>query len=312
MIALPGMAAGRLFGIGAIVTAWFMFALHDATVKLLVTDLSVWEVLFARSLVVQLLCSLLRQRPGALLATSPSVRRLLMLNALVYALACVAYYAAARHLQLAELETVYFASPLIATLLAVVLLKEQVPISRWAALGLGFLGVVLACGPAGLQSTVAVWLALLAAALWALTIVLTRQLSASVSTATQMFVNNAIFLVLCPIFVPWWWWRLPTGDEIMLVSLVGVASLIGHYLLYEGIRRVPASLAAPLEYSGLVWSFTLGYLIWYDVPEVAVFVGAALVVLSGALIVLAELHAVRGTPTADCGDVAAARPAANA
>ena len=101
-----------------------MFALHDAAVKLLVSDLSAWEVLFARSLVVLPLCLFLRQRPRARAATSWPVRRLLLLNAIIYALAWVAYYSAARDLQLAELETVYFASPLIATALAVVLLKE--------------------------------------------------------------------------------------------------------------------------------------------------------------------------------------------
>ena len=102
-----------------------MFALHDATVKLLVSDLSAWEVLFARSLVVLPLCFLLRQRPRARAATPWPVRRLLLLNAVIYALAWVAYYSAARHLQLAELETVYFASPLIATALAVAAARSE-------------------------------------------------------------------------------------------------------------------------------------------------------------------------------------------
>ena len=313
MMASREMARGRLLGIGAVLVAWFMFALHDATVKLLVSDLSAWEVLFARSLVVLPLCFLFRQRPRARAATPWPVRRLLLLNAVIYALAWVAYYSAARHLQLAELETVYFASPLIATALAVLLLKESVPYSRWASLGLGIVGVALACGPASLENAAAVWLALLAAGLWALSVVLMRQLSASVSTVTQMVANNTVFLVLCSVLAPWWW-RLPSGEQISYMALVGIASLFAQYLLYEGIRRVPASVASPLEYSGLLWSFGLGYLIWNDVPATAVFLGAGLIVLSGALVIIAEWQAMRAPPDPAYGaaDAAAAAPTASA
>ena len=103
--------------------------------------------------------------------------------------------------------------------------------------------------PTSFENAGAVSLALLAACLWALSVVLMRQLSASVSTVTQMIVNNTAFLVLCAALAPWWW-RQPSGDEILFMVLAGIASLFAQYLLYEGIRRVPASVAAPLEYSG--------------------------------------------------------------
>ena len=118
-------------GIVFIVGAWFLFALHDASIKLLVAGLSAWQVLFVRSLVVLPVCLLLNDRGGHVGALAPPVRRRLVLNAVVYALAWIAYYTAARHLQLAELETIYFASPIIATALAVLILQERVPRSRW-------------------------------------------------------------------------------------------------------------------------------------------------------------------------------------
>jgi drug/metabolite transporter (DMT)-like permease len=119
-----------------------------------------------------------------------------------------------------------------------------------------------------------------------------------------MLVNNSVFLVLCAALAPWWW-RLPSGDEIAFMVLVGLAGLVAQYLLYEGLRRVPASLAAPLEYSGLLWAFGLGYLIWNDVPATAVFLGAGLIVLSGALVIIAECQATRASPNAGYGGAAA-------
>ena len=157
------------------------------------------------------------------------------------------------------------------------------------------MGVVLACGPSSLSSrTLPVCLALLAAGLWAYSVVLIRQLSGSVSTAAQMLLNNSVFLVLCGAAAPWWW-QLPSGRELMLMALVGIAGCAAQYLLYDGIRRAPASVAAPLEYTGLLWSFALGFVIWGDVPAPAVFIGAGLICLSGLLVIVGEWRAASAT-----------------
>jgi drug/metabolite transporter (DMT)-like permease len=276
-----------LSGSACVVAAWFLFALHDASVKLLVADLSAWQVLFARSLVVLPLCGLAGgQRCIAGVVKAP-IRGRLLLNALVYALAWVAYYTAARDLQLAELETIYYLSPVIATVLAVLLLGEQVPLPRWIALAIGFLGVVLACHPHGLDASLPMVLLLLGAGLWAWSVVLTRQLSSAVSTATQLLFNNAVFLVVCGIAWPWWG-GLPSGRALLLLLGIGLVGFVAQYLLYEGIRRARASVVAPLEYTGLLWAFALGFAIWGDIPEPAVFAGAALIILSGLLIIAME------------------------
>ena len=90
----------RLIGIGGVLAAWFAFALHDATVKLLVAEASAWQILFARSLIILPICLVLRRRARREAVITGSVRRVLVLNAVIYALAWVAYYSAARDLQL--------------------------------------------------------------------------------------------------------------------------------------------------------------------------------------------------------------------
>ena len=54
------------------------------------------------------------------------------------------------------------------------------------------------------------------------------------------------------------------------------------------MKRAPASVIAPFEYTAVVWSFLLGYLIWHDLPRNEVFVGAALIVGAGLIIVASE------------------------
>jgi drug/metabolite transporter (DMT)-like permease len=74
---------------------------------------------------------------------------------------------------------------------------------------------------------------------------------------------------------------------------IGVLGAFAQYLLIEAIRRAPASVVSPLEFSALVWSFVLGYLIWADVPGLHVFAGAVLIMVSGAFIVLEEWRKAR-------------------
>ncbi|MDC6705769.1 DMT family transporter, partial [Leclercia adecarboxylata] len=68
----------------------------------------------------------------------------------------------------------------------------------------------------------------------------------------------------------------------------GALGGIAQYLLFEGMKRAPVSILAPLEYTSLVWSFALGFAIWGDVPRPEVFTGAAIIVSAGLLIIGSE------------------------
>jgi drug/metabolite transporter (DMT)-like permease len=78
---------------------------------------------------------------------------------------------------------------------------------------------------------------------------------------------------------------------------VGLAGAAGQYLLFEGFRLAAASLVAPFEYTSLIWAFALSYLVWGDVPQHGVFLGAALIATSGILVVLGEWLAEREMPS---------------
>ncbi len=71
---------------------------------------------------------------------------------------------------------------------------------------------------------------------------------------------------------------------------LGFISAAGQFFLYEGFRHAPASTLAPIEYSGLVWAFLYGYIIWHEIPASNVFAGALLIVASSLSIILWERH----------------------
>ena len=278
------------------VAAYFLFSGHDAAIKWLVTGapgepaLVVWQVLFARSLfivVVVLLAGRRRVLERAIL--TPEKPRLLFRGAIIL-LAWLSYYSAARELPLAQLLTLYFAAPIITTILAAPLLGERVPLSRWISVGVGFCGVLVACDPAGLSFSFASVRVLIAAALWGFAIILMRQIARRETSLVQMLYANGGFLIATGIaclvrFVP------PDARQVWLLVLVGAAGAAGQFCLFEGAARAPASVMASVEYTALLWAFVLGWAVFHDVPSPPVIAGAALILAAGAWLVFSERRA---------------------
>jgi len=265
---------------------------QDAGVKWLVAGFPVPEVMVMRSLVILPFCVAFAGPGVARRAVVSPIRMQLFLRSLVLVAAWVCYYTAARSLQLAELTTIYFSSPLLVTALAMPLLKERVPPARWASLVIGFAGILIACRPHDLGHAGPIALAFAAALLWAYTTVLIRQVVQAESTAVLLFVSNATIVVVCGLALPFLW-RQPSWPQFGLMALVAVFGAGGQFLSMEAIRRAPASVVAPISFSSLVWAFCFGYAVWGDVPDVAVFIGAGLILASGGIVAAAEWRATR-------------------
>jgi drug/metabolite transporter (DMT)-like permease len=276
-----------MVGIALAVAGYFLFSLQDAIVKWLVAGHTVWEILFVRSVTITGLCLAIGRGPLVRQVLVSTNKGPLLLRGAVILGAWLCYYRAARDLQLAELVTIYFAAPSMVTALSVLLLQEQVRWQRWAGTSLGFVGVVVACEPGGAVSTGPILLTLLAALLWAYSNILVRRISAFETTMMQMLFSNAAFVVACAVTLPWTWTQ-PNLMEVGLMIALGLAGAVGQYLLLESFRLAPASLIAPFEYTSLLSAFALSFLIWGDVPRLAVFLGAALIIGSGAVVIGAE------------------------
>jgi drug/metabolite transporter (DMT)-like permease len=166
----------------------------------------------------------------------------------------------------------------------VLILGETVPLLRWLAVFIGFIGVFIACDPTRLGLSVPVLLVLAAAVLWGIAVVLLRKTALQERTTIQLVLNNFYFLLFSAV-PALLWWRMPDGTQFLLLVSVGALGGVAQYVLFEGMKRAPVSIIAPFEYTSLVWAFALGYAIWGDLPRTEVFIGAALIVGAGLLIV---------------------------
>lgn len=283
------MSRSVLIGVLATLFAYLMFSLQDASVKWLVVAMPVIQILFVRSMTILLICVVIGRGEVLVQAANSPVLKPMFIRSLLLFAAWLSYYNASKYLGLAELTTLYYAAPILITILAVPILKEDVPPVRWLAVVIGFVGVVVATDllGTGLRISWPVWLALQAAVFWAISTVLLRKTSLAERTIVQMTLSNAMLAVFTGLAL-YFYWTPVTFSQLALTSLTGVFAAIGQYAMFEGMRRAPVSILAPFEYTSLVWAFLLGFAIWGDIPRHNVFLGAALIFAAGVTIILGE------------------------
>jgi drug/metabolite transporter (DMT)-like permease len=98
-----------------------------------------------------------------------------------------------------------------------------------------------------------------------------------------MVYSNAVFVCATALGTVLTWQPIaPTRFGLLVV--VGILGAGGQLTFFESMRRAPASLLAPFEYTALLWAFALGYLVWGDVPDAPVFMGALMIISSGIVV----------------------------
>lgn len=267
--------------------AYLVFAVQDAGIKLLVADVPVFQVLFVRSATILAIAAAIGRGRLFRRALETPLKRALTFRGIINLSAWLCYYSAARVLPLAQLLCLYFGAPLMVTVMAWRLLREHVTRARWLAVIIGFVGVLFASDPFAVRASWPAVLVLIAAAFWAYGIILMRRIARRETTLLQMLAVNTVFTIATGIACLLHWTPVSLWRFLGMMG-IGVLGGLAQALVFEAARIIPASVMATVEYSALPWAFLLGYLIWGDIPVVAVFMGAGLIILAGGILIRAE------------------------
>jgi drug/metabolite transporter (DMT)-like permease len=191
-----------------------------------------------------------------------------------------------KYLPLATAVALFFSFPLFLTILSVPMLGETVGIRRILAIIVGFIGVLLITNPATGLSIPAL-LMLGAAFGWAIAASLTRILGEKENTTTLLFYTLLGFIVI--LLIPQYWvWGALELDDYLLVTGVAFFGVIAQFAVTKAYTIASPSLIAPFEYTALIWSALLGYLLWNDIPDAYAISGAVLILGSGIYIIHRE------------------------
>ncbi len=282
--------------IGLWLFATILFMGQMAALKWLSTDYHFSQILFMRSVVVVAGTTLLLLRgPG--LGTPFRTRRWRMhvLRFLCFFAALSCFIEAVRHISLPDATAVAFASPLLMTALSVPLLGERVGPRRWAAVGIGLCGVLVIVNPStGIFQIAALW-ALCSALAYALAIIVTRIVSRTEDATTTVFLLNGIYVISMPVFAPFEW-IMPSGEALFLMVACGVTVMIAQLTAVRACALAPPQVLAPFDYTAMIWAVVFGYLIWGDLPDWTVVIGAAVLVISGLYVLWRESQVQKTGP----------------
>ena len=274
-------ARSRLSGIALMCGAVGCFAFLDATAKYLGRHMDVIEVVWARytfGFLLALLWSNPLTRPGLMRTTRPALQ--IGRSALLLGSTMLNFFAL-RYLQLDQALTITFSTPLLVAALSGPVLGEWVGPRRWAAIGVGFLGVLVVTRPGFSAVPPAAALSAGGALCYAAYALSTRVLARTDSNQTTLFYSNLVgAVVMLPAVVAVW--TPPESLTIVVLMLAtGALASVGHFLLIAAHRLAPASVLSPFIYSQLAWTVGLGYVVFGDVPNRWTMAGAAIVIASG-------------------------------
>ena len=274
-------------GIGLMLLGFFLFSANDALGKWMAATYSPGQILLFRSLAALaiLVPFILRAGVGSLFALE---RPWLQILRLAFAtLEVFFFYWAVSGLPLADTMTYYLAGPIYVTVLAALLLKEHVGWRRWTAVGVGFIGVLIALQPSAGVFNFHVVIAFAGSLLYSGFLVVTRTLrtTSGLSMATWQVVAA---LGAGVVAAPLQWVPIVHGSDYALLCLLGVSALSAIVCVNRSLRLAPASVVVPYQYTLIVWAVLFGYLFFDDVPSWRVIIGATIIVGAGLYIFFRE------------------------
>jgi len=202
-------------------------------------------------------------------------------------LSTVFFFYAISIISLAEALTLAFVSPIIVTILSIFFLNEKVGLHRWSAVLVGFIGVIIIIRPGFIEFNFASFSALAAGISYAFYIMYTRKLSFTDSPIITLIFTAVIGCIFISFIVPFVWMNLNLNQIIFLFLLASIGTL-GHFLIILSLRLGEASKLAPLGYFEISTNILVGYIFFDDLPDIWIYSGLFLIVLSGIYIFIRE------------------------
>ncbi len=258
------------------------FTFNDTCVKLVSGELPLFQIVFLRGVLTTVAIGLLAWAFGLRSLRLPrgDLWKVAGRTAAEIGSMCAFLYALT-NMPLANVTAILAALPLMVTLAGALFLGEPVGWRRFAAISVGFIGVMMIVKPGAEGFNAYSLLALLAVLLVTARDLFTRSMSAQVPSMALAVITAASVGVFGGLAMLWQGWEPVTSHSLGLVA-GAAAFIVGGYLFSIMVMRVgEIGFVAPFRYTGLLWALLLGWVIFGDWPLPMTLIGAAIVVSTG-------------------------------
>lgn len=290
----------NLLGIASALLASVFFSINDMAIKFLSGDYALHEVVLIRSLIgfVVLMAVIVPLEGGIrILKTKRLGIHLFRGGCVVFA--NMTFFLGLAAMPLADAVAIFFISPLVITSFSVIFLGETVGPRRWAAVGLGLIGVIVMMRPGSQAFQFAALLPLVSAFAYAGLHIMTRKIGIAEKAATMSFYIQITFIVVSgamglafgagqfagsddpSIDFLFRQWTVPASKDYFIFVTIGVGSALGGYFISQAYRLAEAGLAAPFEYIALPMAIVWGVTIFGEWPDMVGWIGISLIIFAG-------------------------------
>ena len=269
-------------------SAWIMLPFMDAIAKYLSSDISFFQITWARyffTVFFTLPFMFFFFRKNLKWSENPKLQ---ILRGLTLLFANICFFYSISIISMAKALTLAFVAPLITTALSPIILNEKVGIRRWTAVLVGFIGSLVVIRPGFLEFNLATIAALGTGCFYGVYLIITRKLHSTDSPLLTLLFTGVVGTIVSSLFVPVVWIS-PTSSQWLWLALMGIFACLGHILLIYSLRYADASMLAPFGYFEIITNIILGYYIFKDFPDFWTFSGLFIIVCSGVYIFKREL-----------------------
>jgi drug/metabolite transporter (DMT)-like permease len=285
----------NLRGILAISAANLLFLINDTLIKLASPVMPLGEILFFRGLFATALLV-----PIVIAADVVKYVPLLWNASLLWrtiseVFAAILFILALFNIPIANINAILQVVPLMVTAGAALFLGEKVGWRRWAAIMVGFLGVMVVIRP-GLEGFDAWSLVALGSMLF-ITIrdLTTRTMPRGIPALLVALVTAVAVALTGPVYglVANETWAAPSGQSLLLVGGAAVFLIGGYLFAVDFMRHGDIAVVAPFRYVVILWAIIVGYLVWGEIPDAPMVIGTGLIIASGIYTIHRERRIAR-------------------
>ncbi len=295
------MTADRpLLGIALMMGFCVLAPLADALAKVVGGTVPILELILIRFLFQALLMPPVMATGGLKPLPRKTILRIILRTVLhIIGIGCM--FTGLKYLPLADAVAIAFVMPFIMLLLGKVFLGEEVGPRRLIACAIGFIGTLLVLQPAFADTGWPALLPLCVAVVFALFMLVTRQIAKEVDAVPLQAISGVIAVIL--LLPVWVYLGAPSpfrfdGTTLCLLVAIGVLGTGGHLLMTWALRFAPAASLAPMQYLEIPMATLFGYLIFSDLPGPMASLGIALTIAAGVYIILRERAMYQARPAA--------------
>jgi drug/metabolite transporter (DMT)-like permease len=271
------------------------FVCNDTLMKLVSQELTLFQAIFLRGLMACAMLALFALSRGALMPTlGPTDRRLLLLRMAAEIGGTTCFLTALFNMPIANATAILQSMPLAVTLGAALFLGEPVGWRRYAAIAVGFLGVLVIIQPGSEGFTIYALWAVGAIVFMVVRDLSTRRLTRDVpSIFVALTTGSGIMLFGGIAAAATGTWAPVTGHAMALLAAAAVFLLIGYVFNVLSMRHGEIGFVSPFRYTILIWAILLGAVVFGDRPSAAMLAGSAIVVGTGIYTLYRERQRAR-------------------